>query len=220
MSKILIKKLNVISAAFLLDLFFNAPVLAEAERQPKIENASAVNLVEQNNEHHHEEIEVKVQNNGERVVIYVTFLVPVVPRQAWAVLTDFDNFANFISGIQSSKVISGTGNNLRVSQKGIIKFGFFTYSIDSVGEVNLSPFNKIQERMISGSMRKMEETTHVLPEGNQTRINYHADIIPGHWMLRFVGKRFIESDARERFQQMKNEMIRRGKMLAAPAKIS
>ena len=216
MSEILMKKLHVMSAAFLLGLLLSAPVTAEAERSSKIEKASAVNLAEQNNERRDKEIEVRAQNDGKRIIIYATFLVPVVPQQAWAVLTDFDNIPNFISGVQSSRVINRTGNNLHVSQRGITKYGFFTYSFDSVGEVNLSPFNKIQERMISGSMRKMEETTILLPEGNQTRINYHADIVPGHWIPRFVGQFFIENDARERFQQMKNEMIRRGKYLPAP----
>ena len=213
----MIKKLYVTPVTLLLlGLLFNSPASADAERQLKIEKASAVNLAKQNNERHDEEIEIKVQNNGERIVIYVTFLVPVVPHQAWTVLTDFDNFSKFISGIEFSKVISGNGNNLHVSQRGIVKYGFFSYSIDSVGEVTLSPMNKIHERMISGSMSKMEETTLILPEGNQTRINYHADLVPGHWMLRFVGKLFIENDARERFQQMKKEIIRRGKMLAGP----
>lgn len=209
------RKPCVIFVVLLLVLPLHAPVSAEAEIRPRMEKASAVFLAEQNNERHDKEIEVKVRNNGERIVIYVTFLAPVVPRQAWAVLTDFDNFPNFISGIQSSKVINGTGSNLRIYQRGIIKYGFFTYSIDSVGEVDLSPFNKIQERMISGSMRKMEETTLIVPEGNQTRINYYADIVPGHWMLRFVGNLFIENDARERFQQVKNEMIRRGKTVVS-----
>jgi carbon monoxide dehydrogenase subunit G len=203
------KKLHVTSVVFLLGLLLSDPVLAETERRSKIEKASAVNLAEQANERHDKEIEVRVQNNGERVLIYVTFVVPVRPQQAWAVLTDFDNLPNFISGVQSSKITTGTGNNLHISQRGVTQFGLFTYSFDSVGEVNLTPFNKIQERMISGSMQKMEETTVLLSEGDQTRINYHADIVPGLWILRFIGQFFIENEARERFQQMKNEMIRR-----------
>lgn len=210
------KKFHVISAVFLLGLLVSTPVSAEAERRSKIEKTSAVNLAEQTSERRDKEIEVRVQNDGERILVYATFTVPVGPQQAWAVLTDFENLANFISGVQSSKVTSGTGNNLQVSQRGTTQFGFFTFSFDSVREVNLSPFNKIQERMISGNMRKMEETTILSPEGNQTRITYQADIVPGLWILRFTGQFFIENEAREQFQQIKNEMIRRGKMLASP----
>lgn len=216
MGRVLMKKRHVTSIAFLLGLFLSGPVSAEAEKRSKIEKTSVVNLAEQANERRDKEIEVKVQNDGERILVYATFVVPVGPQQAWAVLTDFDNIPNFISGVQSSKVTNGTGNNLQVAQRGVTKFGFFTFSFDSVREVNLSPFNKIQERMISGNMQKMEETTALIPEGNQTRITYHADIVPGLWILRFAGQFFIENEAREQFQQIRNEMIRRGKILASP----
>lgn len=210
------KKLRITSAAFLLGLLLSGPASAEAEKWPKIEKMFAVNLAEQASERHDKEIEIRVQNDGERVLVYATFVVPIGPQQAWAVLTDFDNIPNFISSVQSSKVTSGTGNNLQVSQRGITQFGFFVFSFDSVREVNLTPFNKIQERMISGNMRKMEETTVLMPEGNQTRITYNADIVPGLWILRFAGQFFIENKVREQFQQIKNEMIRRGKILTNP----
>lgn len=216
MGRVLMKKRHVTSVAFLLGLFLSGPVSAEAEKRSKIEKISVVNLAEQANERRDKEIEVKVQNDGERILVYATFTVPVGAQQAWAVLTDFENLPNFISGVQSSKVTSETGNNLQVSQRGITQFGFFTFSFDSVREVNLSPFNKIQERMISGNMRKMEETTVLSSEGSQTRIVYQADIIPGHWMLRFAGQFFIENEAREQFQQIKTEMIRRGKVITSP----
>jgi carbon monoxide dehydrogenase subunit G len=211
-------KLQVFSAAFLLGLFL-APVSAEAGRPLEIEKASEVNVAFQNDERFDKEIEVRAQNDGERIVIYATFLVPVGPQQAWAVLTDFDNIPNFISSVQFSKVLNRTGNNLRVSQRGTTTYGFITYAFDSVGEVKLSPFSKIQERMVSGSMRKMEEITVLVQEGHQTRINYHADIVPGHWIPKVPGQFLIENDARERFRQIKEEMIRRGKMLRSPANI-
>jgi carbon monoxide dehydrogenase subunit G len=210
------KKLHVASVAFLLGLLLSGPASAEAEKRPKIEKASAINLAGQASGRRDKEIEIRVQNDGERILLYATFVAPVEPQQAWAVLTDFDNIPNFISGVQSSEVTGGTGNNLLVSQRGITQFGFFTFSFDSVREVNLSPFNKIQERMISGNMQKMEETTILLPEGNQTRIAYQADIVPSLWILKFAGQFFIENEAREHFQQIKNEMIKRGKIPANP----
>lgn len=211
-------KLEVFSAAFLLGLFLT-PVSAEAGRPLESEKASDVNFALQNDERLDREIEVSARSDGERIVIYATFLVPVGPQQAWAVLTDFDNIPNFISSVQFSKIINRTGNNLRVSQRGTTSYGFITYAFDSVGEVQLSPFSKIQERMVSGSMRKMEEITVLLQEGHQTRITYHADIVPGHWIPKVPGQFLIENDARERFRQIKVEMIKRGKMLRNPANI-
>jgi hypothetical protein len=65
--------------------------------------------------------------------------------------------------------------------------------------------------MLSGSMRKMEETTQFLPEGNHTRIIYHADIVPGMWVPPMVGNMFIKHEAHEQFQQIVDEIIRRKK---------
>ncbi len=210
------KKFYVTSVALLLGLLLSSSASAEAERRPRIEKASTASLVEQASERRDKEIEVKVQNDGERILVYVTFVVPVRPQQAWSVLTDFENIPNFISGVQTSKVTGGVGNNLQVSQRAVTQFGLFTFSFDSIREVNLSPFNKIQERMLSGNMQKMEETTILLPEGDQTRIVYQADIVPGLWILRFAGQFFIENEAREQFQQIKNEMIRRSRVFASP----
>ncbi len=207
-NRILMKKLPVAPIA-LLFLFFCTTVVAEEEKWAKNVKVSTVNQADLTIERHHKEIDVKIQNDGKQIIVDASFTVPVMPHHAWAVLTDFDNIPNFITGIQSSKVTHRTGNHLQVSQTGATKFGFFTFSFESVRKINLSPFSKIQERMISGNMRAMEETTQLLPEGNQTRIVYHANIIPNLWILRFAGQIFIENEARKQFQDIRNEMIRR-----------
>ena len=156
-------------------------------------------------------IYIKVRNDGEQVSLEATFIVPVSPQQAWLVFTDFDNIPNFISGVVASKVNDRYGNRLRVSQKGVTRYGFVDFSFETIREVNLFPFQRIHERMLSGSMRKMEETTQFLPEGNHTRIIYHADIVPGMWVPPMVGNMFIKHEAHEQFQQIVDEIIRRKK---------
>ena len=63
--------------------------------------------------------------------------------------------------------------------------------------------------MIRGNMLKMEETTQLLLEGNHTRIAYHASIVPDMWVQKFIGQVFIEDEAREQFQEIINEILRR-----------
>lgn len=201
------------SITLLLMLFLCGSVLADGRKQSDNGKAPTVNSAAQAVERHDTDIKIKVQNDGEQITVDATFTVPVLPQQAWAVLTDFDNIPNFISSIQSSKVIDRSGNSVHVSQSGIEKYGFVTISLESVRKIYLSPFKKIQERMISGSMRKMEETTQLLPEGNHTRITYHADIIPDVWILRFIGPMFIENEARKQFQEIINEIIRRKRLI-------
>ena len=207
------KKISSASFALLLTLLLSKSVLAEGEKQPEKERAPIVNSAAQIIERHNTDIDVKVKNDGELITVDVAFTVPVLPQQAWAVLTDFDNIPNFISSIRSSKVIDRSGDSIHVSQNGIERYGFLTISLESVRKINLSPFKKIQERMVSGSMHKMEETTLLLPEGKHTRIIYHADIIPGTWIVRFVGAVSVENEARKQFQEIINEIIRRKQLI-------
>ena len=106
-----------ITFAFFFNLFLGNTVLAEEEKQSKNEKASALIPVKQATIPFDSNIEVKVQHHGEQITVDAAFVVPVVPQQAWAVLTDFENIPSFNSGVLSSKVIGRTGNSLHVWQK-------------------------------------------------------------------------------------------------------
>jgi selenophosphate synthetase-related protein len=71
--------------------------------------------------------------------------------------------------------------------------------------------------MISGNMSKMHEITKINSGGDKTYISYHADIVPNMWILKYIGHGFIETEARERLQQVRNEIIRR-KKAGSPSK--
>ncbi len=156
-----------------------------------------------------EGIEVKVQVVGENVIVDLSLVVPATRQQVWAVLTDFDHMAGFISNLKESKVVSTSADTMKVFQRGSAKYGPIKFLFESTREMQLAPFDKIQSRMISGNMRKMEGTTQLVDEGAQTRIIYHTDSIPGVWIPPIVGKVFIEHEIREQFREMRDEIIRR-----------
>ncbi|MEP6604876.1 MAG: SRPBCC family protein, partial [Nitrosospira sp.] len=108
---------------------------------------------------HKENIEVKVQIAGENVIVDVIFAVPATRQEVWVVLTDFENMADFVSNLKESKVVSIFGDTLKVFQRGAATYGPVTFPFESTREIRLTPFDKIQSHMISGSMRKMEGTT-------------------------------------------------------------
>lgn len=215
LSGILMNKIQITFATILLNLFLCGVSMAEEEKQSEHEKASPLNPAKNVHEPSDRNITIKVQDDGEQIIVDASFIVPVVPGEAWAVLTDFDNIPRFSPGVQFSKIIGKTGNNLHVSQKRVTKYGFFIFSDESVREVKLFPFEKIHERMISGSMRKMEETTQLSPAGNHTRVAYRALFIPGNWIPPVVRDVFIKQEAREQFQEIVNEIIRRKRMMLA-----
>ena len=164
---------------------------------------------------HKKNIEVKVHIAGENVIVDVIFAVPATRQEVWVVLTDFENMADFVSNLKESKVVGVSGDTLKVFQRGSATYGPITFPFESTREIRLTPFEKIQSHMISGNMRKMEGTTHLVEEGGQTRIIYHTDSIQEHWIPPIVGTTFIEHEIREQFHEMRNEIIKRKKASAS-----
>ena len=162
-----------------------------------------------------EDIEVKVKIVGENVIVDLTLVVPATRQEVWAVLIDFERMAGFVSNLKESRVVSISGDTLKIFQRGSATYGPISFPFESTREIRLIPFDKIHSHMISGNMRKMEGTTQLVDEGEQTRIIYHTDTIQGVWIPPIAGKIFIEHEIREQFYEMRNEIIKRKRAFAS-----
>ncbi len=154
-------------------------------------------------------IDVNVRMQGEEVLVDVNFHVPVTPREAWAVMTDYDHATAFISKLEKSVILSRTDEMLLVSQKGTMGFGPFSVPIESVTEVRLTPYEKLQGRMVSGTMKKGESVTRLFAEAGGTRVVYHLESIPDVWLPPLIGRALVEYETRARFRQLVDEIARR-----------
>jgi hypothetical protein len=155
------------------------------------------------------DMDIKVEIVGELVRVDVSFHVQASVQEAWGVLTDYDHAADFISDLESSRVLARAGDTVHVAQKGKLRYGPFSFPVESVREIQLLPFERILSRTISGNMRKLETTTRLAAEGTGTRVVSHVDSIPDFWLPPIVGRFFVEHEAQERFGELRKEMLRR-----------
>ena len=153
--------------------------------------------------------DVAVRIQGDEAIVDVNFHVPVTPREAWAVMTDYDHATAFISKLEKSVILSRTDDTLLVSQKGTMGFGPLAVTIETVTKVRLTPYEKMQGRMVSGNMKKNESTTRLIADASGTRIVYHLESIPEVWMPPIIGRALIEFETRARFRQLRDEILRR-----------
>jgi len=159
-----------------------------------------------------DEIEVRARINGEEVIVEASLFVSATPQEAWAVLTDYEAAPKIHSNIQSSVVLSRTADTVVVSQKGTKGFGPFTVNVETVKEFHLTPFEKIQSRMLSGSMKRYAATTRLSAERAGTLMVFRAESIPDVWIPPVVGQALIESETRTGLEQLRDEIIRRKKL--------
>jgi uncharacterized membrane protein len=154
-------------------------------------------------------IKVNVQKSGDSVIIDLTVTIPATPQETWAVLTDFDHMPQFLGSLQSSKILEKNGDKWKVAQKGQSSHGGFSFSFETVREVELTPFETIHSHLISGTMTKQEGLTQLLPVGAATRIVYHSESIANIWVPPLLGTSIVEGDVRKQFQEMEAEILKR-----------
>ena len=146
---------------------------------------------------------------GDEVFVDVSFHVRVTPQEAWAVMTDYDHATDFISKLEKSVILSRTDTMLLVSQKGTMGWGPLSVPLETVTEVRLTPYEKMQGRMVSGNMKKNESTTRLIADAGGTRVVYHLESIPDVWMPPLIGRALVEMETRARFRQLVDEILRR-----------
>ena len=160
-------------------------------------------------------IEVAVRTQRREVFVDVSFHVRAMPQEAWAVMTDFDHATAFISKLEKSVILSRTEDTLVVSQKGTMGWGPFSVPLETVTEIHLTPYVKMQSHLLSGNMKRYDTTTRLIADSDGTRVEYHLDSIPDVWLPPLIGRALVEHEARARFSQLVAEILRRKALTAA-----
>ncbi len=98
---------------------------------------------------------------------------------------------------------------LVVSQKGTMGVGPFSTTIESTAEIELTPFTKLESHTVSGTMRAHHGVTKLVPQEGGTLLVYHADSHPEVWIPPVVGRALVAHEARDRFSDLRKEILRR-----------
>ena len=156
-----------------------------------------------------QEISVRVERRGETVVVDVEAHVTGPLREAWAVFTDYDNMASFISNLTASKVLARNGNTLEVMQAGRSKVGFLTFGFEAVCAVELMPMHEIRSKLVDGDFKAYASTTSLAPTTNGTQIRHHGEYVPKKWLPPLIGPAVIEHETKKQYEEFIAEIERR-----------
>lgn len=154
-------------------------------------------------------IDVKVQIVGDDIRTVASFFVRAPRQHVWDVMTDYDRASDYMRDMHTSKVVSRTGDTLRVVQKAQFRVGPFTVPVETVRDVRLVEPVRTESQLVSGSMKKYDATTELVRESDGTRIVYRAHAIAGSALSAFVGEGTIKRETEEHFKQLRDEILRR-----------
>jgi hypothetical protein len=156
-----------------------------------------------------QETTVRVERNGDAVVVDVDAHMPGTLRETWAVFTDYENMASYISNLTASKVVAKKEHTLEVMQAGSTKVGFMTFGFEAVRAVDLLPMHEIRSSLVSGDFKAYTSTTSLSPTGNGTRVRHHGEYVPKSWLPPLVGPAIIERETKKQYGEFAAEIERR-----------
>ena len=155
------------------------------------------------------DMDVKVQIVDEEVRTTASFFVSAPQQRVWDVITDYERAPQYMRDTVSAKIISRSGDTLRLVQKDQVKIGPFSVPIDTVRDVKHVEPVRTESHIVSGSFKKYDAKIELVPEGNGTRVLYKSQTIPDSVLASFAGESMIKKHTEERFRELRAEILRR-----------
>ncbi len=152
---------------------------------------------------------IDVVHDGEAYVVNAIMFAPVAPAVAWEVLTDFDHQAQWVPNLAESKVLQREDSWVMVQQRGVAKFGAASFPYVTERKIEMKSPVAIKTTQLKGSLRRVESTILLEPDGKGTRLNYHLEVVPSILASTVMSKQFLEHEVGEQFGAIVGEMMRR-----------
>jgi carbon monoxide dehydrogenase subunit G len=143
-----------------------------------------------------------------------SFGVDARPLVAWAVLTDYDNLSSFVSSMRSSSAARPEPTRLLVTQEAVGRAGPFSRALHVVLDVTEEPPGRLEFHDVCGaSFRSYAGAWAIDPDGNGVRVTYTLQARPRS-SPPFFARSILASNARGLLEQVRLEMLRRGRVAA------
>jgi carbon monoxide dehydrogenase subunit G len=139
----------------------------------------------------------------------LAFKVAATPAVVIDVLTDFNHMVGVVPNLESSRIVSRTGNVFIIEQRGKASFGPFAFHFESLRQIEILSDGRILGQALSGSSKHMHSELRVQAEGSGTRIDYQIEVEPDRWLPSSFGVRFMRHEMAEQFTALRHEMERR-----------
>ena len=154
-------------------------------------------------------LDIRVQMVGEEIRAEVSMFVRAPRQLVWEVITDYERAPEFTRNMQVSRILSRSGDTLRLLQKSQVRFGPFTVPLETVRDIRLVAPLRTESRLVSGSMKTYEATTELVQEAGGTRILVRSNAVPGSGLAAFAGESIVRRETEERFRELRAEIMRR-----------
>jgi carbon monoxide dehydrogenase subunit G len=151
---------------------------------------------------------LSVRDERGTYIVSARFSVVEPPDTVRAVLTNYEEIARFMPGVQTSRVLERGEGYVRVEQEAVSKFLMFSKRVHLVLDVT-EDADAIRFRDQGGrSFERYEGTWMIAGRGERTDIEYLLTAKPAFDVPGFVLRRLLDRDARAMIDGLRAELLR------------
>lgn len=162
------------------------------------------------------DLDVKVRMVGDEIRAQVSMFVRAPRQLVWDVITDYERAPEFTPDLQVSKIVSRSGDTLRLMQKSQLRWGPFSVPFETVKDIRLVAPQRTEARLVSGSMKRYEATTELVSENGGTRILVRSLAVSDSALAAFAGESVVKRQTEDGFRQLGAEIMRRERVAVGP----
>jgi hypothetical protein len=150
---------------------------------------------------------VAIERNGEVFEIEATSRVRAGVDVAWAVLTDYEGYVNFVPGMTHSLRLGE--RPLLIEQRGEFGVLFFRKQVYATLEVEQDEPAEIRFRALAGNMGRLDTRIRLRVDGDHVVLAYQSVIEPDFWVPPVIGTPIVRAAIHRKLDAVAGEIERR-----------
>lgn len=167
-------------------------------------------------------VNITATRQGRRVELGMHTTVSAPHSVIWATLTDYDNTARWITGMDSSAVLQRKPGSVVVEQSGRADILFFNLSLNAVLEVEEHPPERIGVKLVSGDFKHLEgayRITAVPGVTDRYELTWRGQLELASPVPGFLAQPLLKETIRLQFESLVAEIERRASALREQAPV-
>lgn len=127
---------------------------------------------------------------------------------AWAVLTDYNGFSNFLPGVESSQLLESSGDNRTFEQVNVVRIFPITHRERTVISATETYPSKISFNQVEGDLKKLQGAWYITGAGSQVMVTHQVVVEPENFN-RTIFFNIYKDNLQKTMAALKQEIERR-----------
>jgi ribosome-associated toxin RatA of RatAB toxin-antitoxin module len=156
-------------------------------------------------------VTLDANRRGDAVEIQASAMLDVDRATAWQVLTGYDRYPEFIPDLRVSRIIARHGSMVTVEQSGEAVLWLFRMPIDVTYEIQEFPPDRLEARVVAGSLRALTSSYSLTPTAPGVRLDFTGHVVPGFALFGDLEQWVVRENIARQFQAIVDEIGRRAR---------